>query len=443
MNKFKWEKKYLYWGMTAFLVIIACISFFWVIQRWDGMKTSFSALLSILSPIIGGMVLAYLLTPLVKPFQAKLFNPLGEKIFKTNRKKAHSFGRGVAIFAAILSLVVAVSLLLLLIIPQVYQSIEGIVMNLSSSMTRFDAWANKWLEDFPRVEETLSTILGDVGTSFSQWARNTLLPQMKDIVTSVSVGVISVVKAVANIFIAIVVSVYVMFSREKFLAQGKKILYSIFSTKHVKSILSAFRFTNRSFMGFFSGKILDAFIVGVLTYIACLIIGLPDAVLIGVIIGVTNIIPFFGPFIGAIPCCLIVLMYSPIKCIIFIVFIIVLQQFDGNILEPKILSSTTGLSGFWVLFSIILGAGLFGPIGLILGVPLFAVLYAGVRALVNSRIKKRGLPVKTADYADMDHIDPETLHPVPMKTPEEVKEKQAVAKQKAKDAKGNDDPEKK
>ncbi|MEG0777740.1 MAG: AI-2E family transporter [Oscillospiraceae bacterium] len=435
MNNFKWDKKYLYWGITAFCVIIACITFFWIIQRWDGIKTAASALYRILSPIIWGFALAYILTPFVKMFQKKLFDPLGKKVFATNEKKAHGLARGLAIFASLLLMFAIISALVSLVIPQVYQSVESIVLNFSSNLAKLEIWANKWLEGFPEIEKNFSELVGDIGASFTQWAKTTLLPQMNDIVTSVSVGVISVFKVIANLFISVAVSAYVMFSREQFTAQGKKLMYCIIPVKQVKRILTAIRFTDRSFMGFFSGKLLDALIIGIICYIGCLLIGIPDAVLIAVIIGITDIIPFFGPFIGAIPSALIVLMYSPWKCLIFIAFIIVLQQFDGNILGPKILGSSTGLNGFWVLFSILLFAGLFGPIGMIIGVPVFAVLYAGVKSLVSGRLKKRGLPSETEVYKNMDHIDPKTLNPIERPPESELKRRREAAQKVKKEQK--------
>lgn len=412
MKNFRWNKKYLYSGVTAFLVIIACIAFYWTIQRWSGIKETFSSLLGILSPIIGGFVLAYLLAPFVKMYENRMFIPLGKKIFKNNGEKVNKFGRGMSIFFSILILIAIIAALFSLVLPQVYESIQSIVFNLSSNIRKAEAWANKWLDDFPEIEEMFTETVGNLGEKLTQWAKDTLLPQMNDIITSVSVGVFNVVKAITNAFIAIVVSVYVMYSREQFAARGKKVLYSIFSVEHVKSILAALRFTDKSFMGFFTGKLLDSLIIGIICYIGCLFMDIPDSVLISVIIGITNIIPFFGPFFGAVPSALIVLMHSPLKCLVFVIFIIILQQFDGNILGPKILGSTTGLSGFWVLFSIIVGGGMFGFVGMIVGVPAFAVIYMGLKTLVNNKLKKSGLPYETAQYTNMRYIDPDSLTPV-------------------------------
>jgi len=412
VKNFKWNKRYLYAGVTAFLVIAACIAFYWIIQRWSGMRDSFSTFFSILSPIIGGFVLAYLLTPFVKFYELKLFMPLGRKMYKDKEKKAQSFGRGMGIFLALIVLIGLIAAIFSLIIPQVYNSVVSIVFGMSSTVQKVEDWANKWLAAFPGLETSFKDTVNKLGGNLSTWAQNTLLPQMNNIVTNVSLGIYNVVKALTNFIISVVFSVYVMFSREKFAAGGKKTLYSIFNVERVKKMLAALRYTNKIFLDFFTGKLVESLIVGVLCYIGCLILGMPNVVLISVIVGVTDIIPFFGPFIGAIPSALIVLIYSPVKCLVFVIFIIILHQFDGNIMGPKILGDATGLSGFWVLFAIIVGGGLFGFIGMIAGVPAFAVIYTGVKSLVNAKLKKSGLPSETAKYVDMSYIDPESLAPV-------------------------------
>ncbi len=394
-------------------------------------------LITILSPIIWGFVLAYILTPFVKFFEKRMFIPLGTKLFRTKKSKVHSFGRVMSIFLSLLLLIALVAALFSLVIPQLYQSVQSIVMNLSSSIDKTVKWANKWLQDYPELEASFTDIVGVAGNKFGQWARDSLLPQMKDIVPIVSVGVFNILKALANLFIAVVVSVYAMYSREKFVAGSRKALYSIFSLEHVKEILSALRLTDRSFMGFFSGKLLDSLIVGIICYVGCTIIGIKDVLLISVIITITNIIPFFGPFIGAIPSALIVLMYSPVQCLIFIIFIIILQQFDGNILGPKILGSTIGLDGFWVLFAIIVGGGLFGFIGMLIGVPAFAVIYTGIKTLLRRKLEKSGLPTETAAYENMSYLDPNTLEPVLLeaKRPTEKTSKTAKSKDSSADEK--------
>lgn len=413
MNKLHWDKKYIYWGVTAFLVIIACLAFFWIIQRWTGVRELFSEVNTILSPIIWGFVIAYLMTPIVKFLEKRITKPLGERLFKKKPERADPFGRGTAVGLALLLMLGIISALFVMILPQLYRSIVNIFANLGDSINRAVNWVNKWLDDYPDVRQFFTNFLGDIETLLTNWAR-TALPEMNNILTSVSVGVINALKGLANFLIALVASVYIMYSRESYVAQGKKILYSLVSIKRGNNVLSILRFTNESFMGFLSGKLLDSLIVGIICYIGCAIIGIKDSMLIAVIIGVTDIIPFFGPFIGAVPAALIVLMYSPLQCLIFILFIIVLQQIDGNIISPRILGDATGLSGFWVMFSILVGAGVFGPIGMIIGVPLFAVIYAAIKYVVKRRLKKRGLPTETAVYVELDYIDPASNEAVPM-----------------------------
>jgi predicted PurR-regulated permease PerM len=221
--------------------------------------------------------------------------------------------------------------------------------------------------------------------------------------------------------IGIIVSIYVLNNLEHVAASSKRLLYSIFSVDMSKKLLDYLDFVDRTFMGFITGKLLDSAIVGLICYIFCAIVGMPYALLVSVIVGVTNIIPFFGPFIGAVPSAFIILMVSPIKCLVFVIFVIVLQQVDGNIIGPKILGSTVGINGFWVMFSIILGAGLFGFWGMLLGVPVFVVIYAAINGHVERKLKRSDLPWETAEYEDIDYIDPITYKPI-MKQQEEEEE---------------------
>lgn len=439
MANFKLDKEKIAWGTTAFLVIIACIVFYSIIQHFAGIRVVLRSLLNILSPFIWGAVIAYLLTPAVKFFQTRVFEPLGMRFFKGDKKKAGKFGRGFGISFSLVVVLLIISGLFYFIIPQLYESIESIVTNISGSIEQIQSWADKWLDNYPLIDQNFSEILEDISGSITKWAKDTLLPQMQEIISTVSTGLISVFKVLANLIIAIAASVYIMYSREKFIAQIKKLMYAIFTPKFSRKLLIIIRYTDRAFMNFFSGKILDSAIIGVLCYIGCLIIGIKDPVLIAVIISITDIIPVFGPFIGTVPASLIVLMYSPIKCLIFIAFIIVLQQFDGNFLGPKILGGKTGMSGFWILFSITVGAALWGPIGMIIGFPLFVVLAAGVKTLVSNRLRKLNLPLATDIYDHIDYVDPMTNEPIMKGTEEPPSGFHSAKKKPDKDKKENTD----
>ena len=242
--------------------------------------------------------------------------------------------------------------------------------------------SNEQLLDF--IETSYDKLQANLDT----WVKETLLPSMQSILSGAAVGVMSFVAFLKNLVIGLIVSVYLLASRKKFGQQGKLILYSLVKRRWADLFLEEICYADKMFGGFINGKILDSAIIGVLCYIACLIFKFPSALLVSVIIGVTNVIPFFGPFIGAIPATLLILIQNPIKALWFVLFVLVLQQVDGNIIGPKILGNTTGLSSFWVLFAILLFGGLWGFVGMIIGVPLFAVIYDVIKKLVIHGLKR-------------------------------------------------------
>ena len=249
----------------------------------------------------------------------------------------------------------------------------------------------QWLSSdmLPNLESVNSTL---------DWLKAEILPQLTGVVSSVSSGVIALALLLKDILIAIIVSVYLLARKDVFAAQSKKIVYSVFRTDVADLLVEETRSAYRILSGFINGKLVDSLIIGIIALVCCNLFRFPYPMLLAVIIGVTNIIPFFGPFIGAIPCALLILLVSPLKCLYFVIFIFVLQQFDGNILGPKILGDSTGLASFWVLFSILLFGGLFGFVGMVLGVPVFAMFYSVVSRLVRRGLKKRGLPLETEQY---------------------------------------------
>lgn len=410
MKKFNSENKYVAWGLTAFCVIAGAILFYMLLQHGGNVMDGINTLLGILSPIIWGLVIAYLLWPLTKMFERSVFTPLLRKALP--KKDPSKPARAFSVFLSIIVALLCIAALLWLIIPQVYTSIESIVLNSQEYYETITTWIERFFEDYPQIEKTLLEATGSMSGNLMEWAKSTLLPSLGSLVTSVSAGVYMVLRAILNVLIGFVVACYVLFNMEEFGAKAKKVLYSIFSIHASGNILSALRFTDSAFMGFIRGKVIDSLIIGILCYIVCSLLRMPYVVLVSVIVGVTNIIPVFGPFIGAVPSALIILLVSPMKCLIFIIFIIVLQQIDGNIIGPKILGSSTGISGFWIMFAILLGGGLFGVVGMLLGVPVFVVVYEGIRRLVHMGLKKHGLQTETAQYVNIDAIDEETKLPI-------------------------------
>ena len=410
---FRWDRKYLYWGITAFCVIAAAILFYMALRFLPDLRRALGKLLKILSPFIWGFVITYLIAPLMRLLERSVFGPLCRRLFAKSKKSDGSkLARGLAVLVSELTMVAVLTALVYLILPQLYSSIETIVKNGPDYLRDLSAWVTGLLDNHPEITKYVQEALNTLNTDIMSWVSNKLLPGVGNLVTSLIEGGYVVVQGVYNLLIGIIVSIYLLSDLEHFTAALRKLNYSWFSLETAEKVREAVEFTDRTFMGFISGKLLDSAIIGLICYIVCAILNMPYALLVSAIVGVTNVIPFFGPFIGAVPCAFIILMIDPFKCLIFIIFIIILQQIDGNIIGPKIMGSAIGITGFWVLFAIVVGAGLFGFPGMLLGVPVFVVIYTFLNYRVESRLKKSDLPWDAEEYKDLDHIDPVTRAPV-------------------------------
>ena len=417
---FRWDKKYLYWGVTAFCVIACAILFYMALNYIGLVGKALRSLVTILSPFIWGLVISYLLNPLVRTLEKKLFGPLCRRIYaKSKRSNGEGLARGLSVLFSEIFMLAIVTGLFFLIIPQLYSSIETIIVNSPVYIDKLTTWATKMLTDFPELRSYVTQMLGDINQDLMSWLQTSVLPGLGSLLSNVGTGVKYVVTGVYNLVIGIIVSVYILSDSETFTANAKRILYSLLTPEMAKKLLEGLDFTDRTFVGFLNGKLLDSAIIGLICYIVCAILDMPYALLVSVLVGVTNIIPFFGPFIGAVPSALVILMVSPLKCLIFVIFVIILQQVDGNIIGPKILGSSVGINGFWVMFSIIMGAGLFGFWGMLLGVPVFVVIYTAVNSAIDRKLRRSDLPHSTEDFKNIEYIDPVTLQPVPHQTEEE------------------------
>ena len=409
---FNWDKKYLYWGVTAFCVIACSILFYMALAYLPVIGTALKSLARILSPFIWGLIITYLLAPLYKGLYQGFFLPLTEKLSGKKKKGSPKLAKALSVLLSIIVFLAMITALVYLIIPQLYSSVETIVNNSPGYIDKLSEWSKNTLANYPELRDFVIEKFEEINTNLFTWIRDTILPGLGSFVSNITAGVYYFLRAVYNIVIGIIVSAYLLSNMESASARAKRLCYCVFGVEWAEKIRSAIRFTDRTFMGFINGKLLDSAIIGLICYIVCAILKMPYALLVSVIIGVTNIIPFFGPLIGAIPSAFIILLVDPLKALIFVIFIIILQQVDGNIIGPKILGSSIGINGFWVMFSIILGAGLFSFWGMLLGVPVFVVIYTGITILVERKLKKRSLPVDPDDYADLDHIDPVTREPV-------------------------------
>lgn len=427
MRRFRWDKKYLYWGVTAFLVVAGGILFYLLVSNLGWLGVALKRLGEILSPFIWGLVIAYLLFPLLRIYSASLFIPLCRALLRRHPNRetlVPKLARGLSVALCIVSLLLILTGLIMLVVPQLYTSIERLVVNSSDYIRRADEWIQGTLENYPELGSAIRSGFGDLSDGLVSWATDNLLPEMKGLLSNVASNVYSIFRGIYNIIIGIVVSVYVLYDKEGFSSRCKKLLYCIFSMEASEQILESVKFTNQVFMSYISGKILDSLIVGVICYLFSVIFRVPYAILASSIVAVSNLIPFFGPIVGGVIATLFILMENPLRALIFGVIVIVLQQFDGNVLGPRILGNRVGVRGFWIMFSIILGAGLFGFAGMLLGVPVFVVIYTFVRWLMNRKLARSGLPTDPEVYAGMDHFDPKTGAPVPKTEPTPQERKQ-------------------
>ena len=324
-------------------------------------------------------------------------------------------------------------LLIAAIVPSVTRSIQGIVTELPTEVNNLIAWWEEFFEGDTEAVTFVGGLIENASNALEDFLKNDLLGQAQTYVASIASGVYYGIKFLTNLIVGIIVSVYVLASKETFAGQAKKIIYAIFKPVRANVIIETVRKSNEIFGGFISGKLLDSAIIGILTYFILSIMKMPDTMLLAVIIGATNIIPFFGPFIGAVPSFVIVVLQNPMQGLYFLIFIFVLQQIDGNIIGPKILGSSTGLSSFWVVFAILVFGGLWGFPGMLLGVPLMAVIYYIAQNIVEFLLRKRGLAKDTASYIDLIKVDKRTNRPIYETS--EMTEKKADEKSLQKDEK--------
>lgn len=416
--KFRWDNKYLHWGVTAFLVIAASMLFYYGIFHMKTLIVGIKTFAGIMAPIIYGVILAYVLSPLINFFEKQIIFPILEKKKIKLQKRGERTVRWICVLFSMFLFAVLIYALIMMILPQLIRSIMNIIYSFPHYVDVIENWMNSFVERGWNMNADAIDMMNQYSEQAQEYLTTNILPQMQNMLKNISAGVFDVLTFLKNFLIGAIVSLYVLADKEKFVAKSKMFMYAVFPANWANTVIHAMRFTHKTFGGFLNGKILDSAIIGVLCYIGSVLLDMPYVILISVIVGVTNIIPFFGPYIGAVPCILLILLVDPLKGLYFAIFILVLQQFDGNILGPKILGDSTGLSSFMVIVAILVGGGLFGVPGMIAGVPVCAVIYATVWKLIGNSLAGKSMPSETADYMDIDCLDLESKQAVPMQ-PEE------------------------
>jgi predicted PurR-regulated permease PerM len=381
-----------------FFVGLALILVYYIIHNTDSIGHGISTINSILTPFYGGIVLAYLMCPIYNWTVKRVYHKLDGRLPRS--QSGYRIARVTGTVVSLLVMILIVVGFIVLIIPNLVDSIITIVASIRPAVNQLNDWAVVHIQENSELVDLLQNNLESWTDKLLEWIQQKLQPATEMVLSGVSVGIVGTFRGVFNAFVALIICIYILNSKELFQAQAKKLILAFFKPRWAEEFFQLGRICNRTFGGFINGKIIDSFIIGVLCFLIMELMGLPMAVLVSVIVGVTNIIPFFGPFIGMVPSALLLLMVEPLAALKFIIMILILQQVDGNIIGPKILGDTTGLASFWVMFAIIVGGGLFGLAGMVLGVPVFAIFYVYLARIVNRLLAHKGMETDTAVYED-------------------------------------------
>lgn len=396
------NKKYMTIAVYAFLVIIASVSFFYFIKEFSAVGRLTGSFIRLMMPFIYGAVLAYILNPVLNWLEKKVFPRIfHDKVSKRGR-------RSLGVLLSLIFAVAVVAVFLAILIPQILESIDSLAQSIYAFLPKAQMMFNEFIEEYGTNEVVASVMsMLDIDVTAPSQALQKLAGRSYTFLTQVLPnlfgGVMRFTSGLLDVVVGIIIAIYLLLSKEVFYAQIKKLLFAFFPRRFTQALLNLTHDSNQIFCGFISGKILDSAIIGVLCFVGCSILRMPYTVLVSFIVGVTNVIPYFGPFIGAIPSIFIIMIDNPLKSLVFAVFVLVLQQLDGNIIGPKILGDSTGLSAFWVIFSVTFFGGLFGFVGMLIGVPTFAVIYALVRNMAEYLLGKKNMKTQTPDFASAEH----------------------------------------
>ncbi len=381
------NKKYNTIALYTLVVALIIVGVIMAVVFNSQIKAVLDNFLHILSPICYGLVFAYVLCPVCNFFD-KCFGKLkGEK--KIHKILLNPIAKGAGIVVTYILFITFLVGVFNILIPQITESVNTFYSNYKIYIVRADRFLSEFVGNTKFIPaETAATLeqkLIDLIESFIEKLFE-VSPVLIERVSGFAVEI-------WNIVLGIIISIYMLAERKKFARQSKKILYGLLPLKGANTVYAAVTKTHEVFGGFMIGKILDSVIIGVLCFVGTTLLQIPYAPLVSLVVGLTNIIPYFGPFLGAIPSAVIVFLNDPVKCLWFIIFVFLLQQLDGNVIGPKILGQTIGISSFWIIVSILVFGGLYGVVGMLVAVPIFALLNIAVSKLCNESLKKKGIKV--------------------------------------------------
>ncbi len=406
--KFNIDKKYIMWAITAFAVVVASILFTFALFNYAIFFGWIGAILKVLTPVIYGLLIAYVLSPVINWFDISVFPPICRKLKYTPGLKGKRRLRYLSIFFTLSILFFLLGFFINLIVPSLINSITSIANNIPSYVNNVINFANKKFEDNPEIAIYIDSY-SDMLTDWSNNLITNVMPHLNQLITYITSGIARSLSFIWNLILGLILAVYILATKEHFIAQMRKIIFALARKHTAFEILDELSHINQIFNSYIISSIVDSLIIGIICFFACVVLHIPYPTLIAVVVGVTNIIPFFGPFLGAIPCTLIILMIKPLSALTFVIMVLVLQQCDGNIIKPKLFGSSTGLPGFWVIVAILVGGGLFGVPGMYLGTPVFSLIFYAIKKNINSRLTEKGLPISTLQYVSEHELPYEIL----------------------------------
>lgn len=386
-------------GIVSFCVIAACIVFSFLLLNVKSLFAFIGNIISIMMPLIFGLVLAYIMHPIVNLFDKKVFT----KIEKAGTR------RNLSIFCTMVVIIGLIATLFSIVLPELFASIQSLIINIPEYLKNLETGILNWLSDNQELEKSVMENYDTVAEYLISATNNVILPMVDGVVSKLSTGIFGIFNFVFNFVVGLVFAIYLLANTKNFSAGIRKALYSIFPVEAVNGFIDEIKHINHVFGQFMIGKICDSSIVAFSTFVFLLIFGYPYPLLIAVIIGLTDLIPYFGPYIGTVPSALLICLVDPVKAITFVLWIIVLQQIDSNLITPRIQKQATGLPSFWVLFSITLFGGLFGVIGLLIAVPCFTIIYELGVEFVDKQLKKKNLPTDKSYYTNVDGLTKKTV----------------------------------
>lgn len=424
--KIRWNNRYVKWSCTIIITFCICLLFYCLLFYGSNIKTALSNAYKILMPILFGCIMAYLLTPTINWLEKRILNPIIHKIKFKKKEIFRPYIRAISIILTSLLYYFIIRIIITMLLSQIVPSLQNLLNNFEDYWANFQIWLEEllstrpaWLETLfannPKIEEQILSVINNYSNELTGYLDKALvlLSKSGEFIKTISVSIFNVLKVLWNFVLGFIIAIYLLANKERYSNQAKKVIYAFWERDKANVLINNFRFAHNTFIGFIIGKVIDSIIIGCLCFCGTSLMNTPYAALVSVVIGVTNVIPFFGPFLGAIPCSILILVVDPthpLNFLYFAIFILFLQQLDGNFIGPKILGDSTGLSSFWVIFAITLFGGVFGIPGMIIGVPVFAIIYAAIKAHVNEKLYRKEFKTKTEDYHNIECINDDGYH---------------------------------